>query len=104
MANHVTRQQPGAQIDYAHLPETNLRSAMVLVAIGSIVAMIFGSEPLRTFMFDLPLWMDPVSMWLFQAADVWNAWMEDLGLTAVQDVIHEAVLWLQSLGQDDGFG
>ena len=97
----------------AHTPELpgfremgrtlRLAAAIRLMLAAIVMLLVFGSGPLRDWMSNLPLWMDPVGLWLMDAANAWNGWMEAIGATAPYDWIHGTVdeLRMIRLGEEE---
>ena len=71
-----------------------LREAVRLMLAGSVVLLVFGSGLLREFMTYLPLWMDPVDLWLMDATAAWDDWMTAIGASEPYRLIHD---WVQEL-------
>jgi hypothetical protein len=78
-----------------------LPAAVRLMLAAMAVLLVFGSGPLRDWMSNLPLWMDPLALWLMDAANAWHGWMEAAGAAAPYDWVHQAVDDLRSAGLDD---
>ena len=58
-----------------------LSRAILLVVTGMIVGAVVGSDELRTWSFNLPLWLGPVRDVAFIAADGWHQAMAAIGAT-----------------------
>lgn len=71
-----------------------LAAAVRLMLAGIVVLLVFGSGLLRDFMTYLPLWMDPVDLWLMDATAAWDDWMAAIGATEPYRLIH---VWVQEL-------
>lgn len=78
-----------------------LRRAVRLMLAGMAILLVLGSGPLRDWMSNLPLWMDPVGLWLMDAANAWNGWMDAIGATAPYDWVHRTVGDLRTVGFGD---
>lgn len=75
-----------------------LRAAVRAMLVGMLLLLVFGSEPLRAYMSYLPLWMDPVDIWLMDATNTWNDWMTSIGATLPREWIGQAVDELRMAG------
>jgi hypothetical protein len=74
-----------------------LKAAVRLMLVGTAIMLVFGSGPLRDFMTYLPLWMEPVDLWLMDVTVAWDDWMNAIGAAApyqwIHDGIQELTMW-----------
>ena len=71
----------------------SLSRAMLLVVTGMIFGAVVGSDELRTWSFNLPLWMGPARDVAFIAADGWHQAMTAVGATEFFAAIRD---WFRS--------
>ncbi len=70
-----------------HALSLNDVSRVLVVAV--FVAALLGSAALRSWVFELPLWLGFVREALLSTADIWHGWMRDIGFAELYPALRE---------------